>query len=438
MAGDPDRREAGATEALLPEESILTDDFLRELMNVGEVDILIGMATCNDAKTAGDVILAVRAGLLKYFPRQRAVIINADCGSQDGTPDLVRAASISDIRHASNLHALRTLHCVSTQVPGEPYGGAAVHTVLAAADLLRASTCAVFAPDSTAVEPDWVERLVRPVLRDSFDLVTPVYRRHKFDALLVRNLLYPMTRALYGRRLREPYALDFAFSGKLGSHLLGQDLWSQDSAQSGAETLLTISALSGDFRVAQSFLGERPRRDQAPADLVPAIRRTAGALFWSLEGNYPVWSAAKESQPVATIGAEHEVNVEPIRVDRTRLYEMFIRGVGELEPVLKSILAPATLAELQRLVGLPEDSLRYSSELWVQTVYEFAASYHKAVISRDHIVQALAPLYRGRAFTFLAENGDASADGIESYVEALCLTFERMKPRLLEMWAGGK
>ena len=407
-------------------------------MNVGEVDILIGMATCNDAKTAGDVILAVRSGLLKCFPRQRAVIINADCGSQDGTPDLVRAASISDIRHASNLNSLRTLHCLSTQVPGEPYGGSALHAILAAADLLRASTCAVFAPDSTSIEPEWVDRLVRPVLRDNFDLVTPVYRRHKFDALLVRNLLYPMTRALYGRRLREPYALDFAFSGKLGTHFLGEDLWTQDSAQTGAETLLTISAISSDFRVAQSFLGERTRRDQTSPDLVAAIRRTVGALFWSLEGNFPVWSAAKESQPVATIGPEHEVTVDPLRVDSTRLYEMFVRGVAELEPVLKSILSPATLAELQKIAALPESDVRYCDELWVQTTYEFAAAYHKSVISRDHIIQAMAPLYRGRAFTFLADNGDATGDQIENYVEGLCLTFERMKPSLLEMWAGGK
>jgi len=34
----------------LGEGSILTDDFLRELMNVGEVDILIGVPTYNDAR----------------------------------------------------------------------------------------------------------------------------------------------------------------------------------------------------------------------------------------------------------------------------------------------------------------------------------------------------------------------------------------------------
>jgi len=51
-------------------------------------------------------------------------------------------------------------------------------------------------------------------------------------------------------------------------------------------------------------------------------------------------------------------------------------------------------------------------------VYEFAASYRKSVISRDHIIQALAPLFRGRAFTFLVENRNASEDEVENNIEA--------------------
>jgi len=56
------------------------------------------------------------------------------------------------------------------------------------------------------------------------------------------------------------------------------------------------------------------------------------------------------------------------------------------------------------------------------------------VISRDHIVQALAPLFRGRMFTFLTENRNASAVGVEKNIEDLCLEFERLKPHLLELW----
>ena len=35
----------------LAEETFLTDDFLRQLVNVGEVDILVGLPTHNNAKT---------------------------------------------------------------------------------------------------------------------------------------------------------------------------------------------------------------------------------------------------------------------------------------------------------------------------------------------------------------------------------------------------
>ena len=64
----------------MAEDNFLTDDFLRELINVGEVDILVGVPTYNDAATVAQVVQAIRAGLMQYFPRQRAVIINADGG----------------------------------------------------------------------------------------------------------------------------------------------------------------------------------------------------------------------------------------------------------------------------------------------------------------------------------------------------------------------
>ena len=140
------------------------------------------------------------------------------------------------------------------------------------------------------------------------------------------------------------------------------------------------------------------------------------------------------SHPVPTNGNEQEVLLEPMRVNRKRLREMFVKGVSELQSIFQSILSPTTLTELQRIARLDEEEFRYSSELWVRTVYEFAASYQKSVINRDHIIQALAPLFRGRACTFLIENRNSSANEVENSIEGLCLEFERLKPDLLQMW----
>ncbi len=420
----------------MADETFLTDDFLRQLINVGEVDILVGVPTHNNAKTIGSIVETIRAGILRFFPRERAAIINADGGSRDGTPELVVSAAIDDVRRTSKLYTLRTLHSISTQYAGGPARGIALRTILAAAELLRAKACAVISPESTQITPEWLTTLLRPIYTEEFDLVLPTYSRHRFDGLLLTNLLYPMTRALYGLQIREPYALEFAFSGRLGSQFLAQNAWHDETARAGSETYFTLTAIAGGYRICQSFLGSKEHVERRSADLVPAMRQTVGALFSSLEPNFSGWSTRTGSQPIPTTGAEREFTLEPLRVNRKRLREMFSTGVAELESVFQSILSSSTLAELKRIASLEEGRFRYPSELWVRTVYEFAAAYHKSVISRDHIIQALAPLFRGRVFTFLVENRSGSAADVDENIESLCLEFERMKPYLLEIWNG--
>jgi hypothetical protein len=422
----------------LAEETLLTDDFLRQLINVGEVDILVGLPTHNNAKTIQPVIQAIQAGILKCFPRERAVIINPDGGSQDGTPDLVTGASIDDVRRVSNVQALRTLHAISTRYGRSPEPGTALRTILAAADLLRAKACVVVSPDTTTIEPDWLQQLARPVYNDNFDLVSPVYRRQKFEGVLMRNLLYPMTRAIYGYRIREPYASEFAISGRLATDFLAKETWDDDWGRMGPEICLTIAAITGKYRVCQTFLGTKGQSDRSASDVVTAMRRTVGALFALLDSNVPLWSAVAGSQAVPTFGAQTEGMPEPVRVSRKRLREMFATGVAQLKPVLQSILSASTLSELQRIATLEVSEFNYPADVWAKTVFEFAASYHKSVISRDHIVQALVPLYRGRTLSFLVENRDVSGEGIERNVESLCGEFERLKPYLLEVWADRK
>ena len=76
----------------MAEETALSDDLLSQLMAVGEVDILVGVPTYNNGKTAGQVVRAVQVGFLKYFPRERTVLINPDGGSTDGTVEVIRNA----------------------------------------------------------------------------------------------------------------------------------------------------------------------------------------------------------------------------------------------------------------------------------------------------------------------------------------------------------
>ena len=418
----------------MEDETFLTDDFLRQLINVGEVDILVGLPTHNNARTVGSVVHTIRTCILRNFPRERAVIINADGGSRDGTTELVTGISIGDSRPTSNVYALRTLHSISTRYASTPRSGVALRTILAAAELLRAKACVVMSPDSENIQPEWISNLLRPIYYDGFDLVSPTYRRHKFDGLLMTNLLYPMVRALYGVRLREAYMPEFGFSGRLGSQFLGQNTWNHGSEGNGIELRFALAAITGKYRICQSFMGEKDPIERRSADLVPTLRKTVGVLFSALDSDFSEWSSVTQSQAVPTQGNDQEILLNPLRVNRKRLHEMFSIGVAELESVFQSILSLSTLAELHRISSLGEEEFRYPAELWVRTVYEFASSYQKSVINRDHIIQALAPLFRGRVFTFVVENRNGSAQDVVNNIESLCLEFERLKPYLLELW----
>ncbi|MFZ0808526.1 MAG: hypothetical protein WAN03_20200, partial [Candidatus Sulfotelmatobacter sp.] len=196
---------------------------------------------------------------------------------------------------------------------------------------------------------------------------------------------------------------------------------------------LTLAAVTGGFRVSQTFLGKKKPVERRAADLVPTLRYSVGVLFSALESEFDFWSKVSGSQDVPTTDGEVEIALDPLRVNRKRLREMFVSGVSELESVFQSILSPSTLAELNQIARLGEEN-RYSAELWVKTVYEFAAAYRKSVINRDHIIQAFAPLFRGRVLTFVVENRNGSANDVANNIEGLCLEFERLKPYLLEMW----
>jgi hypothetical protein len=424
----------------LADETFLSDDLLRQLMSVGEVDLLVGILAHSSANTMRRAAHHVEKSLQQNFVRQRVAIISVDGGvvedsdSDEGSGDGQPGNSL----YSKGLSSLRTIHRIKAGFNGAPSPGLALRTILSSADLLRAKACAVVSPATSSTSPEWVANLLRPAFRDNFDFVAPLYSRHKFQGLLARNLLYPMTRALFGRRVRELYSDEWAFSNRLGSFCLNEDVWHEEAVRSRPEAWMGVSALTSDFRGCQVYLGHKPPPpDGAGPDLVEVLRQTVGSLFWLLETHQQTWMERKGSEPVPTFGPEHAVTAEPMEINRARMFEMFQTGVKELEPILEAILSIETLAGLQSIAALEQQTFRFGSELWVTILYEFAASYHHSVINRDHLVQALVPLYRGKIYSFIAEYSDASAADLEEASENLCLEFERQKPYLTEKWKAG-
>ena len=51
-----------------------------------------------------------------------------------------------------------------------------------------------------------------PILKGGYDFVAPLYARYKYDGTITNTVTYPLTRALYGHRIRQPIGGDFGVS----------------------------------------------------------------------------------------------------------------------------------------------------------------------------------------------------------------------------------
>jgi len=139
--------------------SILSDALLRHLMAVGQVDILVGLPTLNNAATVDAVARAIHVCFTRDYPRLRTVMINSDAGSTDGTPERIRDAALSEEDVVQTSHALRTVHRVVTPYHGLPDKHTALRAVFAATELTQAKALVMIDPAGPSLVR--LERIVR-------------------------------------------------------------------------------------------------------------------------------------------------------------------------------------------------------------------------------------------------------------------------------------
>jgi len=417
----------------VPEDSVLSDELLHHLMAVGHVDVLVGVPTLNNAPTIRHVVKAVHQAFSRYFPRDRTVLINSDGGSDDGTPHLVRNASADDTETVTVSHSLRTVHRISTPYHGLPGKGNAIRQIMTAADLTQARAVVVLNADVTGITAEGVASLIRPVRDQQYDYVAPVYQRHPLEGPLVTQLVRPLMRATYGWQMREPLAPEFGCSSRFVTHCLEQDVWERELGRVGIDLWVTAEALAGGFRCCQASLSPYPAASSR-SPFGELFEQVVESAFECLERHAPYWLGRNGSEPVPLANPLPTQNVEAPAIDGSRLTEAFVKDLQNLQSVLEYILSGETLARLERLAEKQGARLRYPDALWVSTVYEFLLAHRSGMMRREHVVQALAPLYLGRTGSFVRQYASATEAEIDEALESLSREFERSKPDLIQRW----
>lgn len=409
--------------------SALSDALLRQLMAVGQVDILVGLPTLNNASTIGEIVRAVHVCFTRAFPRLRTVLINSDGGSTDGTPDLIRDATFSDADMVQTSHSLRTLHRVVAPYHGLPGKHTALRTVFAAAALTQARALVVLDPGGPATTPDRVTELITPIAASNVEFLAPRYRRHPRDGLLVTQLARPLVRTLYGVALDEPLGAEFSCSGRFASHCLEQDLWDREAARFAIDLWLRAEAVAAGFATGQVW---RPATTASGtrATLREAVQQVVLALIESLRAHESFWLATNGVAELPSWGHDPDTIPDAPTWDHEALAAEARRDLTEIRPLLDGVLDEASVARLL------DPRLQLDDELWARVVYTFAAATRRGPTSVEHLAGMFVPLYLWRAAAFMAETSVEADALVQARLDSLCQTFERLKPVAVAAWSA--
>jgi hypothetical protein len=418
------------------DHNFVPDDLLRQIIGVGQVDLLVGLPTHDHDGSVGEIARAARACFRTFFPRQRAALLHAEQGTTGGAPSAVDQAWHAHTSTPDRTSGLRTTHLITSWVGDHHDEGGATRTVLAAADLLQASAVVVLDADLARVTPERIAALIAPVRERQTDLVAPVYHRAASDGLLVTQLLHPLMRAVYGRHLREPLIPEFGCSGAFATHCT-QQAWHTTHAQRNTHFWIAAEAVSGAFAVVQRALGVRQLVPNRPHPALPELfTHVVGSAFASIEAHSATWLARSGDEDVPTIGSDTaDQQPSDASQDGARLLGSFEQDVRNLEEILRRILTADVHAALKATVEGRDRDARLPAALWAAIVADFLLAYHHNVMRRDHIAQALLSLYMARTGTFLCEHATNTPDALEAARESLCGDFKQIKTQLVERWS---
>jgi hypothetical protein len=451
--------------------TVLTPAIRDEIARLGKADIMVGIPSFKNAATIGYVARAAQAGLVQYFPDLRPVLVNSDAGSPDGTQRVVIDTEppdyVEQILLVRPTNRLDRVSLTYPEIDGTGGKGAALRTIFEMAAALDVEALVVVDSDLRSIVPEWIELLAGPILKGGYDFVAPLYARYKFDGTITNTVTYPLTRALYGHRIRQPIGGDFGVSGDLVRHYLELDDWTDDISKFGIDIWMTTSALAGGFAVCQTRLGAKIHDPKDPgADLGPMFRQVVGTILRLATTYSDKWLPIRGSHEVPAYGFERIIDPPPLEVNTIRLLSEFHSGsltmgstwesmiaADNLETVLELAVEAGRLADHARTkLGIGGDvastrastaemadalgAFHFPDDLWARVIYDLVLTARARPDDVERFVAALVPVYFGRVGSFVIENRSITTEQAEDRVERQAREFELLKPYLVERWTG--
>jgi len=402
---------------------------IRRLEKIDKVDLVVGIPCFNNDSTIEHVIDSASEGIAKYYKDLKSVIIISDGGSTDDTRELAKEKTVSPF-----------IEKIVTIYRGIPGKGSALRMIFEAVNCLNAKACILCDADLRSITPEWIKALGDPVLVHSHDFVAPIYSRYKYDATITNNIAYNLTRALFGKRIRQPIGGDFGLSGKMINYYFyhEKDIWMTDIAKFGIDIWMTFSAIMQDVSIAQAFLGTKVHDVKDPVEsLGPMFRQVVHTIFQLMEIYEDKWKNIKRSVPVPTYGKSTNGEVEEFSVDIHGMIRNFKEGFNNFSALWERIINPQSFTVLKNLAKKNNpNQFQIPKEDWAKIVYDFAVTFHRWKRDRGKLVDIMRPLYYACVASFINETSEMNTAEAEKIIDHQAQVFEDLKPYLLEKWGS--
>jgi glycosyltransferase involved in cell wall biosynthesis len=399
--------------------------FLKEIESA---DILVGMPSYNNVVTANYVVSQIVKGLETYFPNYKSVVFVSDGGSGDNTLDSVKKIDIQSAK----------VKLIPTIYIGASGKGTAVQAIFEAASYLNVKSVALVDSDLRSITPEWMNLLIAPTLSGT-DFVAPLYNRSKYDGTITNFLCYPLTTALFGKKIRQPIGGDFGLSLPLVEDILESSMWNYPYvSRFGIDIFETHTALARGFKVKEARLGIKEHDPKDPSSqLAGMFKQVTGTMFTCTEKYESAWKEIKGFSETEKVGEDNwGINPPPVNVSLPNTIMAFKSNYENYAPTFKYLLSKDIVDKFEKLRFLETSNVDFPAEMWAKTVYAFVAAFHREKDPRGArlLLDALRILWIGRVAAFMKDTWNVDRDQAEEKVQEEVKAFAALKPTLVDMY----
>lgn len=350
-------------------------------------DIIVGIPTYNEADSISNTVLKIDRGLVKYFPKLKALIVNVDSRSSDGTTHVF-----------SNTNTKTEKVFISVDKRGK---GANIFMLLELSKKLHAKYVATIDADTTTITEKWPKLLLNPLVKDRTDFVSPIYTRNRYEGNTTNHFCLPLLYAWFGRKIEQPIGGDFAFNHNFIDYVLKQKK-NGDSFLYGIDIFLTIHALGGDFRVKEQYLGRKVHKPSFDK-IIPMFQQVASTMFFVLS-KYK----NKDSTPRFSDTAKHKTRIdsfirkpELIKIETLKHY-----ATQELQKLSKRNIQNYLGLNILETTRIQNSELLVTENEWVRILSHVLKYIHSNKINEKRaitIASTISPFFFLRTLKYFEE-----------------------------------